>query len=115
MPDADMDLAAFQQGDLVHAKSLRQLHAHVGKPFGISRQESRQDALDRLRRCRHLKHAGVSTFEQLYAFPKRSQLAEYCAAIAEQLSASGGQEKAPTDTVKKLETAFVFEIADLPR
>jgi len=40
MPDADMNFATFQQGHLVHAKSLRQLYAHVGKAFGISRQES---------------------------------------------------------------------------
>jgi hypothetical protein len=64
---------------------------------------------------RHPKHAGVPTFELLYAFPKRSQLTQQSAAISEQLFASGGQEKAATDTVKKLEPAFVFEIADLPR
>ena len=85
MPDADMNLATFQQRHLVHAKSLRQLHAHVGEAFGISRQESRQNALDRLRRCGHLEHAGVSTFEQLYPFAKRSQLTQYPAAISEQL------------------------------
>src|SRR5438270_9676113 len=115
MPDADMNLAAFQQRHLVHSKSLCQLHAHVGEAFGISRQESRQDALDRLRWCGHLKDAGVSTFEQLYPFAKRSQLTQHSAAISEQLFASGRQEKAATDTVEKLEPAFVFEIADLPR
>ena len=55
-----------------------------------------------------------STFEQLYAFPERSQLTKHSAAIAQQLFASGGQEKPATDAVKKLEAAFVFEIADLP-
>jgi len=63
----------------------------------------------------HLKDAGVSTFEQLYPFAKRSQLTQHSAAISEQLFASGRQEKAATDTVKKLEPAFVFEITDLPR
>src|SRR5258708_19218356 len=53
MPDAEMDLAAFQQWHLVHAKSLRQLYAHVREAFGISRQECGQDALDCLRRCGH--------------------------------------------------------------
>src|SRR4051794_7072643 len=113
MPDADMNLAAFQQGHLVHAKSLCQPHAHVGKAFGISRQESRQDALDCLRRRGHLEHAGISTFEQLDAFAKRSQLPQYPAAISQQLLASGGEEKTATDTVKELEPAFVFEITDL--
>ena len=42
-------------------------------------------------------------------------MTEHSAAISEQLLASGGQEKAATDTVEKLEAAFVFEIADLPR
>jgi hypothetical protein len=37
------------------------------------------------------------------------------AAISEQLLASGRQEEAATDTVKKLEPAFIFKIADLPR
>ena len=115
MPDADMNLAALQQRHLIHAKSFRQLHAHVGEAFGISRQESRQDALDRLRRCGQLEHAEVSALEQLYAFAKRAHLTQHAAAISEQLLASGGQEKAATDTVKKLEPAFVFEIADLPR
>src|SRR5262249_8700916 len=114
MADAEMDLASFQQWHLVHAKSLRQLHAHVGEAFGISRQECGQDALDRLRRCGHLEHAGVSTFEQLYALAERSQLAKHPAAIAQQLLASGGQEKPATGAVQKLESAFVFEIADLP-
>ena len=81
MPDADMNLAALQQRHLIHAKSLRQLHAHVGEAFGISRQESRQDALDRLRRCGHLEHAEVSALEQLYAFAERSHLTQHAAAI----------------------------------
>src|SRR3954469_566588 len=114
MPDADMDLAAFQQRHLVHAKSLCQLHAHVGEAFGIPRQESRQDALDCLRRCGHLEHAGIPPFEQLYAFAKRSQLPQYSAAISQQLLASGGEEKVATDTVKELKSAFVFKITDLP-
>src|SRR5689334_16444472 len=114
VPDTEMNLAAFQQWHLVHAKSVRQLHAHVGEAFGILRQECGQDALDRLRRCGHLEHAGVSTFEQLYALAERSHLAKHSAAIAQQLLASGGQEKPATDAVKKLESAFVFEIADLP-
>ena len=110
-----MNLAAFQQRHLVHAKSFRQFHAHVGEAFGISRQESRQDAFDGLRRCGDLEHAGVSALEQLYAFAERAHLAQHAAAIAQQLLASGGQEQAAADTVKKLEPAFVFEIADLPR
>src|SRR5262249_39759015 len=114
MPDAEMDLAAFQQWHLVHAKSFRQPYAHVGEAFGISRQECGQDALDCLRRCGHLEYAGVPTFELFYALAKRSHLTEHSAAIAEQLLASGGQEKPATDAVKKLESAFVFEIADLP-
>ena len=67
VPDADMNLAAFQHRYLIHSESFRQLHAYVGEAFGVSRQESRQDALDRVRRCGHLEHPGVFTFEQLYA------------------------------------------------
>jgi hypothetical protein len=37
------------------------------------------------------------------------------AAIAEQLLASGSEEKAGADPVKKLEPAFILEIADLSR
>src|ERR1700730_916240 len=114
VPDTEMNLAALQQGYLVHAKSLRQLYTHVGEAFGIPRQESGQDALDCLRRRSHLEHAGVSMFEQLYALAKRSHLTEHSAAIAEQLLASSGQEKPATDAVKKFESAFVFEIANLP-
>ena len=55
------------------------------------------------------------TLEQLDAFAERPHLAQHGAAIAEQLLASGGQEKAAADTVEKLEPAFVFEVADLPR
>src|SRR5262249_5326733 len=115
VPDADMNLSAFQQRHLIHAKSFRQLYADVGEVFGISRQESRQDALDRLRRCGELKHARVAALEQLDAFAERPDLPQYPPAICEQLLASGGQEKAATDTVEELEPAFVFEIADLPR
>ena len=43
VPDADMNLAALQQRHLIHAKSFRQFHAHVGEAFGISRQEFRQE------------------------------------------------------------------------
>ena len=114
MPDPDMNLATFQQGHLVHAERLSQLHPHVGEAFGIARQEPGQDALDRLRRCGYLKHAGVSTSEQRYAFAERSQLTQHSAAISEQLLASGGQEQAATDPIKKLKPTFVFEIADLP-
>ena len=115
VPNADMNLAAFQQGHLVHAECFRQLQAYVGKPFGISRQESGQNALDGLGRCGQLEHAGISTLEQLYAFAKRAHLTQHSATIAEQLLASGSQEKPAADTVKKFETAFVFEIADLTR
>jgi hypothetical protein len=115
VPDADVNLTAFQQRHLVHAESFSQLHVDVGEVPGISRQESRQDALDRLRRRGELKHARVSTLEQLDAFAERSDLTQYPAAIGEQLLASGGEEKAATDTVEKLEPAFVFEITDLPR
>src|SRR5260370_41995375 len=73
MPDAEMDLAAFQQWHLVHAKSLRQLYAHVREAFGISRQECGQDALDCLRRCGHLEYAGVPTFEGLQPPAEQSQ------------------------------------------
>ena len=52
-----MNLAAFQQRHLVNAKRFGQLPAHVGEAFGISRQKSRQDAFDRLRRCSQLEHA----------------------------------------------------------
>src|SRR6266478_3877634 len=41
MPDADMHLTAFQQGHLVHTKSLRQLHTHIGETFGMPRQSPR--------------------------------------------------------------------------
>ena len=114
VPDPNMNLAALQHGHLIQAKSFRQLHAHVGEAFGISRQKSRQNAFDCLRRCGQLQHAGVSALEQLYPFAKRAHLTQYPAAISEQLLASGGQEEAATDTVKKLEPAFIFKIADLP-
>src|ERR687887_2922082 len=81
MSDAEMHLAAFQQWHLVHAKSLRQLYAHVGEAFGIPRQECGQDALDCLRRCGHLEYAGVASFEQRDALAERSQLAKHSAAI----------------------------------
>jgi len=89
--------------------------AHVREALGVARQESRQDALDRLGRRGDLEDAGVSTFEQLYAFAERSHLTQHSPAISEQLLASGGQEKAAADPVEQLEPAFVFEIADLPR
>jgi len=41
MSDADMNLAAFQHGGLFATKGLIQLHVHIGKAFGISRQEPR--------------------------------------------------------------------------
>ena len=34
MPDADMNLAAFQHGGLFATKGLIQLHVHIGKEFG---------------------------------------------------------------------------------
>src|SRR5437763_15035402 len=101
-----MNLAVLQQGHLIQAKSFRQLHAHVGEAFGISRQKSRQNALDCLRRCRQLQHAGVSALEQLYPFTKRTHLTQYTASISEQLLASGRQDETATDTVKKLQPAF---------
>src|SRR5258708_1477333 len=110
-----MNLAALQHRHLIQAKSFRQLHAHVGEAFGISRQKSRQDAFDCLRRCGQLQHAGVYALEQLYPFAKRAHLTQYATAISEQLLASGRYEEAATDTVKKLEPAFIFKIADLPR
>jgi hypothetical protein len=115
MPDADMNLAALQQRHLIHPKSFHQLHAHIGEVFGIPRQEFRQDALDRLRRRRELEHAEVSALKQLDAFAERPHLAQHAAAICEQLLAPGGQKKTAADPVKKLESTFVFEIADLPR
>jgi hypothetical protein len=115
VPDAEMNLAALQQGHHFQAKRFRQLHAHVGETFGVSRQKSRQNAFDCLGRCGQLEDAGVSALEQLYPFAKRAHLTQYPAAISEQLLASGGQEEAATDTVKKLEPAFTFKIADLPR
>ena len=48
----------------------------------------------------------------------RSQAVEaqaHAVQAAEQLLASGGQENPAADTIKKLETAFVFQIADLSR
>jgi hypothetical protein len=41
MSDADMNLAAFEHGGLFATKGLIQLHVHIGKEFGISRQEHR--------------------------------------------------------------------------
>jgi hypothetical protein len=108
VPDPNMNLAALQQRHLIQAKSFRQLHAHAGEAFGISRQKSRQDAFDCLRRRGQLQHAGVSALEQLYPFAKRAHLTQYPAAISEQVLTSGSQEEAATDTVKKLEPAFIF-------
>jgi hypothetical protein len=67
-----------------------------------------------VRRCGQLQHAEVSTLEQIYPFAKRAHVTQYAAAISEQLLASGSQEEAATDTIKKLEPAFVFKISDLP-
>src|SRR5207245_9445689 len=91
------------------------LHQHVVEALGRSGQKSRQKAFDCLRRCGQLQHARVSALEQLYPFAKRAHLTQYPAAISEQLLASGSQEEAATDTVKKLEPAFIFKITDLPR
>src|SRR5947209_1668406 len=71
VPDPDVNLAAFKHRHLVHAERLRQLHAHVGEAYGVAREESGQDALDRLRRCGDLEHARVSAFEQFYALAER--------------------------------------------
>src|SRR5207248_565956 len=105
--------AAFEQQNLVHAKSFRQLHVNVREGFRISRQELRQDALDRVWRRSDLEYARVSPLEQLDAFPERRDLTQYPAAICKQLLASGGQKKTATNAVKQLESTFVFEIADL--
>src|SRR5436190_23845513 len=115
VPDPDMNITALQQGYLSQTKNLRQLHAHVGEALSIARQKSRQHAFDCLRRGGQLEHAGVSALEQLYALAKRGHLTQDPAAISEQLLASGSQEEATTDTVKKLKPAFMFKIADLPR
>jgi hypothetical protein len=39
--DADVNLAAFQHGGLLVTEALGQFHVHVGKAFGVSRQECR--------------------------------------------------------------------------
>src|SRR6266566_3943258 len=115
MSDADMNLAPFQQGHLVHAEGFGQFDTYAREAFGVLRQEPGQDALDRLRGCGHLEHAGVFTFEEFYALAKRCQLAQHSSAVSEQLLTSGCQEKTATNAVEKLESALVFEIADLPR
>ena len=42
-------------------------------------------------------------------------MTQYAATIAEQLLATGREEKPAADTVEKLEPAIVYEIAYLPR
>jgi hypothetical protein len=113
VPDPDMNLAAFEQRYLVHAESIRQLDAHIGEALGVSRQESGQDALDRLRRRSHLEYAGISTFEQLDPLAERSELTQNAPTIFQELLASGGQEKAAADAIEQLKATFIFEVADL--
>jgi len=62
--DTEVNLAAFQQRQLFVAQSLDQPHLHIGKAFAVSRQKSRQNTFDRLRRGRHPQHSAASAPEQ---------------------------------------------------
>src|SRR5215510_3010046 len=115
MPDADVNLAAFQHRDLFEAKRFDHFDVHVGKPLGVSRQESRQNTFDRVGWGRHPQCSAVAAPKQPDALAEPADLTEDAAAVAEQLLADGREHKAAPDTVEKVETELLLEIEDLPR
>ena len=63
----------------------------------------------------HLQHAGVPAPEQLRLLADCAGVVQETSAMAEQLLAFAGQEEAAPDTIEKLETELLLEIADLAR
>lgn len=57
--DRDVNLAAFEHRDQRSPNCLRQLDPYVGAMFRVTCQEHRQNAIDGLRRGRHLQNASV--------------------------------------------------------
>jgi hypothetical protein len=115
VPDAQVNLAAFQQRHLGRPKGLGQPDLHVGEAHSVSGQKGRQNTLDHLRRGRHLQHAAVSATEQFCALAQRTDLAQDAAAISEQLLADGCQDETAPHAIKEPDAELLFEIADLPR
>ena len=109
--DADVDLAAFQHGGLLATKSLAQFHVHVWKAFSVSRQETRQNTFDRVRRGGHLQYPPISAPEQLDSLAKRDEVTQYAATIFEQVLADGGQDKAASNTIKEPEAELLLKLA----
>ena len=69
MSNADVNLAAFENGGLFATEGLGQFHVHIGKTFGISRQKRRQDTFDRVRRGGNFQHPSVSALEHFHPLP----------------------------------------------
>ena len=115
MSDADVNLAAFQNGGLFATKGLGQFHMHIGKTFGISRQKRGQDAFDRVRRGGNLQHPPVSTLEHLHPLAERIDMGQYTASVSEELLAFGGQDEAAPDAVEQPKPQLLLEVHDLPR
>ena len=115
VPDAQVHVAAFQQGHLGGSKRLGQFDLHVGKARSVSRQECRQDALDHLRRGRHLQHATVAAPEQLHPLAQRADLTQDAAAVSEQLLADRSQDEAAPNAIEEPDAELLLEIADVSR
>ena len=64
-------------------------------------------------KCGDLQHAGVSAPQQLRTLADCASIVQETTTITEQLLADAGQDKAASDAIEKIETQFLFEIADL--
>ena len=93
---------------MLGAKGLGQFHLHVGKALCVSRQESRQNTFDRVRRGGHLQYPPVSAPKQVHPLAERADVTQHVSAISEQLLTDGGQHKPASHTVKKLEAKLLL-------
>jgi hypothetical protein len=66
-----------------------------------------------LRRGGHFQDAGLSALEHLRSFANRVGVVQEAAAVAEQLFAFAGQQKAAPNAVEQLETELLLEVTDL--
>jgi hypothetical protein len=113
--DAHMNFAAFEHGCLLSAEGFTQLYMHVGKALGISRQEPRQHALDRVRWSGDLEHPPFSAPKDLCVFADGVEIGQYAAAIREELLAHCGQNEATPYAVKQPEAQLLLKMTDLSR
>lgn len=113
--DAHVSFAAFEQGRLRRTEGFGEMHMHVGTALGISRQEPREHALDRVRRRGDLEHSPVSAPQDLRAFADRVEIGQYTAAVGEEFLAFAGQDEAPPHVVEQPQAQLLLKIADLSR